>query len=34
LAPPDPFVSIAAGRARFRYEDLLQLAQLCEARHG
>lgn len=24
----DPFVSIAAGRAHFRYEDLLQLADL------
>ncbi|CAA9222172.1 MAG: hypothetical protein AVDCRST_MAG26-588 [uncultured Chloroflexia bacterium] len=34
LAPPDPFVSIAAGRAHFCFEDLLQLVQFCEARHG
>lgn len=25
---PDPFLVLAAGRARFRVEDLLQLAQL------
>ena len=29
LAPVDPFVSLAAGRARFRMEDLLRLVQLC-----
>jgi hypothetical protein len=29
LAPSDPFVSLAAGRARFRMEDLLRLVQLC-----
>jgi hypothetical protein len=29
LAPLDPFVSLAAGRARFRMEDLLRLVQLC-----
>jgi hypothetical protein len=34
LAPPEPFVTIAAGRARFCYQDLLQLVQLCEAHHG
>jgi hypothetical protein len=34
LAPPDPFVTIAAGRARFCYQDLLQLVQLCAAHHG
>lgn len=26
----DPFVQIAAGRSYFRYEDLLQLAELLE----
>jgi len=28
LAPPDPSVMLAAGRAAFRVADLLQLAQL------
>jgi hypothetical protein len=28
----DPFVAIAAGRSYFRYEDLLQLADLLEKR--
>lgn len=31
LAPADPFVSIAAGRARFRMDDLLRLVRLCVA---
>ena len=30
LAPPDVFVSISAGRALFRPEDLLQLAALLD----
>ena len=29
LEPSDPFVSLAAGRALFRMEDLLRLVQLC-----
>lgn len=28
VAPADPFVVLAAGRARFRLEDLCRLAQL------
>jgi hypothetical protein len=28
LAPEDPFVALAAGRARFRCQDMLQLAAL------
>jgi hypothetical protein len=30
LVPPDPFVTISAGRALFRTEDLLRLVQLCQ----
>ena len=30
LAPPDPFVIIAAGRSAFRVADLLELARLIE----
>jgi Family of unknown function (DUF5372) len=29
--PIDPYVAISAGRAAFRYQDLLALAQLIEA---
>jgi len=29
-APPDPFKVVAAGRCRFRPEDLLRLAELIE----
>ena len=29
-APPDPFKEVAAGRCRFRTEDLLHLADLVE----
>jgi hypothetical protein len=28
LAPVDPFVTVSAGRAHFRVEDLLQLSRL------
>jgi hypothetical protein len=31
VAPADPFVVLAAGRARFRLEDLCRLAQLLTA---
>ena len=34
LAPADPFLIIASGRASFRFEDLVALVQLCEALHG
>lgn len=34
LAPPDPFVTIAAGRAHFCDQDLLQLVQRCAVHHG
>ncbi len=27
LAPVDPFVNVSAGRAAFRFEDLLELAE-------
>ena len=30
LEPADPYVAISAGRAAFRYQDLLALAQLIE----
>jgi hypothetical protein len=30
LAPPDPFVILAAGRSAFRVTDLLELAHLIE----
>ena len=30
LDPVDPYVAISAGRATFRYQDLLALAQLIE----
>jgi hypothetical protein len=30
LSPPDPFEVVAAGRARFRPDDLLRLAELVE----
>jgi hypothetical protein len=33
-APAAPFVSIAAGRAYFRPEDLLHLVELVEAQRG
>jgi hypothetical protein len=29
---PDPFVTIAAGRCHFRWQDLLQLAEMIAAR--
>jgi len=28
LAPPDPYVAVAAGRSRFRLQDLIDLAAL------
>jgi Family of unknown function (DUF5372) len=28
LAPPDPFVTVAAGRCHFRVQDLLELARI------
>ena len=31
LEPIDPYVAISAGRAAFRYQDLLALARLIEA---
>ena len=31
VAPPDPFVAVAAGRAPFRLEDLRRLAALLRA---
>jgi hypothetical protein len=35
VGPVDPFVAIAAGRAHFRYEDLLALVRLLqELDHG
>jgi hypothetical protein len=30
LRVPDPFVVIAAGRCRFRFEDLIELTKLVE----
>jgi Family of unknown function (DUF5372) len=30
VEPPDPFVVLAAGRAAFRTQDLLELARLIE----
>jgi hypothetical protein len=30
VVAPDPFVTVAAGRCWFRYEDLLKLADLLE----
>lgn len=34
IAPPDPFVIVAAGRAHFRLEDLVSLATLLEKVSG
>jgi hypothetical protein len=34
LVAPDPFVVVAAGRAAFRAEDLVQLADLVSARRA
>jgi hypothetical protein len=31
-APSDPFVALAGGRSAFRVSDLLELAELVEAR--
>ena len=33
-AQPDPFIVLAAGRAYFRFEDLLALAELIERLNG
>ena len=33
LAPPDPYLTVAASRSRFRLQDLLDLAALLEEVH-